>query len=54
MALLPAIPAYLWFTGAGVALAMIDFDLRRLPGKIVPPVVPDRGEAAGADSRRVR
>src|SRR6266540_3233094 len=32
-----ALPAYLWFTAAGIALAMIDLDLRRLPDAIVLP-----------------
>ncbi len=35
--LVAALPAYLWFTGAGIALAMIDLDLRRLPDRIVLP-----------------
>jgi leader peptidase (prepilin peptidase)/N-methyltransferase len=35
--LLAALPAYLYFTAIGVALAMIDFDCRRLPNVIVYP-----------------
>ncbi|GAA1589373.1 MULTISPECIES: prepilin peptidase [Kribbella] len=35
-----ALPAYLWFTGAGVALALIDLDVRRLPNAIVLPSYP--------------
>jgi leader peptidase (prepilin peptidase)/N-methyltransferase len=35
--LVAALPAYLWFTAAGIALAMIDLDLRRLPDRIVLP-----------------
>nr|WP_272952076.1 A24 family peptidase [Kribbella jejuensis] len=35
-----AIPAYLWFTGAGLALALIDLDVRRLPNAIVAPSYP--------------
>lgn len=32
--------AYLYFTGIGVALAMIDLDLKRLPNRIVLPSYP--------------
>jgi leader peptidase (prepilin peptidase)/N-methyltransferase len=32
-----ALPAYLYFAGIGIALAMIDFDVRRLPDTIVLP-----------------
>ncbi|TCC60337.1 prepilin peptidase [Kribbella pittospori] len=35
-----ALPAYLWFTGAGIALALIDLDVRRLPNAIVLPSYP--------------
>jgi leader peptidase (prepilin peptidase) / N-methyltransferase len=35
-----ALPAYLWFVGAGVALALIDLDVRRLPNAIVVPSYP--------------
>ena len=35
--LVAALPAYLYFAGAGVALAVIDFDCRRLPNAIVYP-----------------
>ncbi|MGW6199558.1 prepilin peptidase [Kribbella sp. NPDC055110] len=35
-----ALPAYLWFVGAGVALALIDLDVRRLPNAIVAPSYP--------------
>lgn len=38
--LLPALPAYLWFAGAGVALALIDLELRVLPNAIVLPSYP--------------
>lgn len=34
------LPAYLWFTGAGIALALIDLDVRRLPNAIVAPSYP--------------
>jgi leader peptidase (prepilin peptidase)/N-methyltransferase len=32
-----ALPAYLYFAAVGMALAMIDFDCRRLPNSIVYP-----------------
>ena len=32
-----ALPAYLWLAGAGVALAAIDLDVKRLPNAIVYP-----------------
>jgi leader peptidase (prepilin peptidase)/N-methyltransferase len=35
-----ALPAYLWFTAIGVALTMIDIDVKRLPDKIVLPSYP--------------
>jgi leader peptidase (prepilin peptidase)/N-methyltransferase len=35
-----ALPAYLYFTAIGVALAMIDIDVKRLPDKIVLPSYP--------------
>ena len=35
-----ALPAYLCFTAIGIALAMIDFDVKRLPDKIVLPSYP--------------
>ena len=35
-----ALPAYLYFVAAGVALTMIDFDHKRLPDKIVLPSYP--------------
>jgi leader peptidase (prepilin peptidase) / N-methyltransferase len=38
--LLPALPAYLWFAGAGIALALIDLELRILPNVIVLPSYP--------------
>jgi leader peptidase (prepilin peptidase)/N-methyltransferase len=38
--LLPALPAYLWFAGVGVALALIDLELRILPNAIVLPSYP--------------
>jgi leader peptidase (prepilin peptidase) / N-methyltransferase len=34
---LSALPAYLWFAATGVALALIDLDVRRLPNAIVLP-----------------
>jgi leader peptidase (prepilin peptidase) / N-methyltransferase len=37
---LSALPAYLYFTAAGIALAMIDLDCRRLPNAIVLPSYP--------------
>jgi leader peptidase (prepilin peptidase)/N-methyltransferase len=38
--LAPALPAFLYFAAAGVALAAIDLDVRRLPDKIVLPSYP--------------
>jgi leader peptidase (prepilin peptidase)/N-methyltransferase len=38
--LLSALPAYLWFGAAGVALALIDLELRRLPNAITFPSYP--------------
>lgn len=38
--LLAALPAYLWFAGAGIALAFIDLELRILPNAIVLPSYP--------------
>jgi leader peptidase (prepilin peptidase)/N-methyltransferase len=35
-----AVPAYLWFTGVGIALALIDLDTRKLPNAIVLPSYP--------------
>ncbi|TDO64044.1 leader peptidase (prepilin peptidase)/N-methyltransferase [Kribbella sp. VKM Ac-2571] len=35
-----ALPAYLWFAGVGVALVLIDLDVRRLPNVIVAPSYP--------------
>ena len=35
-----ALPAYLYLAAAGIALAMIDFDHKRLPDKIVLPSYP--------------
>ncbi|GAA1601319.1 A24 family peptidase [Kribbella sancticallisti] len=37
---LPALPAYLWFAAAGLALALIDLELRILPNAIVLPSYP--------------
>ena len=38
--LLSALPAYLWFGATGIALALIDLDLRKLPNAIVLPSYP--------------
>lgn len=38
--LLPALPAYLFFAAIGIALAMIDIDVHRLPSAIVLPAYP--------------
>ena len=38
--MLGALPAYLYFAAIGVALAMIDLDVRRLPNAIVLPSYP--------------
>jgi leader peptidase (prepilin peptidase)/N-methyltransferase len=38
--LLSAAPAFLYFTAAGIALALIDLDCRRLPNAIVLPSYP--------------
>lgn len=35
-----AIPAYLWFVAVGIALALIDLDVRRLPDAITLPAYP--------------
>ncbi len=35
-----AIPAFLWFVAVGVALALIDLDVRRLPDAITLPAYP--------------
>jgi len=35
-----ALPAYLWFAAVGLALALIDLDVRRLPNTIVLPSYP--------------
>jgi leader peptidase (prepilin peptidase)/N-methyltransferase len=37
---LPAVPAYLWFAAVGIALALIDLELRKLPNAIVLPSYP--------------
>jgi leader peptidase (prepilin peptidase)/N-methyltransferase len=37
---LPAVPAYLWFAAIGIALALIDLELRKLPNAIVLPSYP--------------
>ena len=37
---LPAVPAYLYFAGLGLALALIDLDTRRLPNTLVLPSYP--------------
>ena len=37
LGLLPALPAYLFFVAAGIALAAIDLDVMRLPNAIVYP-----------------
>jgi leader peptidase (prepilin peptidase)/N-methyltransferase len=37
LGLLPALPAYLYFAGIGIVLALIDIDSRRLPDAIVLP-----------------
>jgi leader peptidase (prepilin peptidase)/N-methyltransferase len=36
----PALPAYLWLAGAGVALALIDVDVKRLPDALTLPSYP--------------
>ncbi|WP_145238951.1 prepilin peptidase [Prescottella equi] len=38
--ILPAAPAYLWFTAVGVALTVIDIDRKRLPNFLVVPSYP--------------
>ena len=38
--LVAALPAFLWFVAAGIALAMIDLDVGRLPNVIVLPAYP--------------
>ena len=35
-----ALPAYLWFAAIGIALALIDLDVKRLPNAIVLPSYP--------------
>jgi len=41
--LLSALPAYLYFAAIGIALAMIDIELKRLPNRIVLPSYPVLG-----------
>jgi len=43
LALLAALPAYLYFAAIGIALAMIDIELKRLPNRIVLPSYPVLG-----------
>jgi leader peptidase (prepilin peptidase) / N-methyltransferase len=40
LGLVAAVPAYLYFTAVGVALTVIDLDVRRLPNAIVLPSYP--------------
>jgi leader peptidase (prepilin peptidase)/N-methyltransferase len=40
LGLIAAVPAYLYFTAVGVALTLIDLDVRRLPNAIVLPSYP--------------
>lgn len=40
LALMAALPAYLYFAAIGIALALIDLDVRRLPNVIVLPSYP--------------
>lgn len=40
LGLLEALPAYLYFVAIGIALALIDLDLKRLPNRIVLPSYP--------------
>ncbi len=41
-----AVPAYLYFTAVGIALALIDLDCRRLPNALVLPSYPVLARAA--------
>jgi leader peptidase (prepilin peptidase)/N-methyltransferase len=43
LGLVAALPAFLWFVAAGIALAMIDLDVGRLPNVIVLPAYPILG-----------
>ena len=38
--LLAAVPAFLWFVAMGIALALIDLEVRRLPDSITLPAYP--------------
>ncbi|MBC6445674.1 prepilin peptidase [Actinokineospora xionganensis] len=40
LGLVSALPAYLYFAAAGIALALIDLDVRRLPSAIILPSYP--------------
>ena len=40
LGLVAALPAFLWFVAAGIALALIDLDVRRLPDVIMLPAYP--------------
>ena len=40
LGLLSALPAYLWFASTGIALALIDLELRKLPNRIILPSYP--------------
>lgn len=43
-----AVPAFLWFVAVGVALALIDLDVRRLPDRITLPAYPVLGALLAA------
>ncbi|HEX9334366.1 MAG TPA: prepilin peptidase [Pseudonocardiaceae bacterium] len=45
-----AVPAYLYFAGAGIALSAIDLDCRRLPNAIVLPSYPVLGVLLAASA----
>jgi len=48
--LVSAVPAFLWFTAIGIALAAIDLDVRRLPNAIVLPSYPVLAVALGGSA----
>ena len=48
--LLSAVPAFMYFTAAGIALALVDLDCRRLPNAIVLPSYPVLAVALAASA----
>ena len=52
LGLLSALPAYLYFGAIGIALALIDLDVQRLPNSIVLPSYPVIAALQGPQSSR--